>query len=388
MSVRAPAYRAVQPREARSANSAAILRLLLARGSMSRSDLAELTGLSQGTVTRIVTDLMERGFLDEVATRTPISGLGRPHILLAPSRRAGLVLGAHIGVDYLHLGLIGLDGQLVETAGDIPHDNTVEGAIGAIFAGLRSLSAAAAPFGATVVTNGWVDSDQGLVRNHPGLQGWESVPLAGLLSERLGFPVSIDSSVRASAVADLLFGHSGEFRNFIHVFLGNVTGISMVMNRRVVEPANGGGGLLVDWPVSDRNGVLAPAQALLTQRSMIQRARDAGVIAPAEGLLELLESIHPVAGEILEDRAAAIASLLRGLNELVAPEVVFVTSSLELIDHDQLGGSRLSPAPGTQSEMGPEIRYVDSQSHTLRAAAASFIERFLRDPIAYSGSPV
>ena len=175
---------------------------------MSRSNIAKHTGLSQGTVTRIVADLVERGFLDEVATKMSSSGLGRPHVILAPSDRAGLILAGHIGVDYLHLGLIRLDGEIIESMSDLRHDNTIAGAIDAIERGLESLQPKTPLLGASVVTNGWVDSAEGVVRGHPVFPSWEGTPLRDLLTEKFGIPFTVDSSIRASAIADLLFGLS------------------------------------------------------------------------------------------------------------------------------------------------------------------------------------
>ncbi|MGO3735027.1 MAG: ROK family transcriptional regulator [Canibacter sp.] len=381
MTDRVSHYRAVQPREARSANASAVLRLILAQEPMSRSNIAKHTGLSQGTVTRIVADLVERGFLDEVATKMSSSGLGRPHVILAPSDRAGLILAGHIGVDYLHLGLIRLDGEIIESMSDLRHDNTIAGAIDAIERGLESLQPKTPLLGASVVTNGWVDSAEGVVRGHPVFPSWEGTPLRDLLTEKFGIPFTVDSSIRASAIADLLFGLSADYRNFIHVFLGNVTGVSMVMNRRVVEPANGGGGLLDNWIISDREGRVSSVQRLLTQNEMVKRAREEGCI-PSDGELDdLIDSDSPGAKAILEDRAAGLASLLQNLNELVAPEIIFVTSSAQLVQLDQLSDRGLMPAPGIPVQTGPPIHYVDSPTHTIRAAAASFIDHYLKNPI-------
>jgi DNA-binding IclR family transcriptional regulator len=55
----------LRPNAVRGANSAAVLQLLRRHGSMSRADLARQSGLSEGSISRITSELIRRELVRE-----------------------------------------------------------------------------------------------------------------------------------------------------------------------------------------------------------------------------------------------------------------------------------------------------------------------------------
>lgn len=90
----------------RTHNQSRLMRLILERGVMSRSEFASASGLSKVTSTAIVSELLEQGWLRELGTTEGLAG--RPAALVELHPQAGTVLG----LDLQPEGVALLDGNL------------------------------------------------------------------------------------------------------------------------------------------------------------------------------------------------------------------------------------------------------------------------------------
>src|ERR1700754_4326876 len=98
----------------RALNRRLILRLLREQGPTSRTDLAELSGLSSGAITRIVGELIEEGFLVEQSVGASTGGR-RPVLLdLDTSVRVGG--GLKLMDDVILAVLVDIKGTVVTEA--------------------------------------------------------------------------------------------------------------------------------------------------------------------------------------------------------------------------------------------------------------------------------
>ncbi|MDX6266648.1 MAG: hypothetical protein QOD70_1388, partial [Frankiales bacterium] len=76
---------------------------------MTRGELVSTIGLSRGTVSTAVAQLVQEGWVDERPASAALSGRGRPPMLLALTQRAGVAIGVDLGrsharVVLAHLG--------------------------------------------------------------------------------------------------------------------------------------------------------------------------------------------------------------------------------------------------------------------------------------------
>ena len=95
----------------RSANLSLLLRHLHAHGGRSRATLAQETGLSKASVTSLISDLAERGLVQEGQVER-LGTVGRPgtEVRIAPQHVAGI--GLELNVDYIAVCLRDLAGQV------------------------------------------------------------------------------------------------------------------------------------------------------------------------------------------------------------------------------------------------------------------------------------
>src|SRR5260370_21067569 len=84
--------RVMRPRQVRGANSAVVLELLRHHEQMSRAEVARHSGLSEGTVSRIVVELMQRRLVMEDGVENSTGGRPSTRLRLQPNRFA-------VGVD-------------------------------------------------------------------------------------------------------------------------------------------------------------------------------------------------------------------------------------------------------------------------------------------------
>src|SRR4029078_6402915 len=92
-----------RPRAARNGRS--LISSWSERGMASRADLARLTGLSRSTVSSLVAEMQATGLVEE---RHASASGGRPGVLLALSRGAGVVVAADFGHHRLRVAVFDL----------------------------------------------------------------------------------------------------------------------------------------------------------------------------------------------------------------------------------------------------------------------------------------
>ncbi|OUL98275.1 ROK family transcriptional regulator [Variovorax sp. JS1663] len=245
-------------------NRSVLLRLLRARPGLSRARLAAESGLTKSTVSLLVRELLEDGWLLEAGAAVA-DGLGRPSIPLRIHAGLRALTGVEIAVETLRVVCVSLMGELLHAeaqplASQSPRAvcgqaarmvAAAHKAIGAL--GLR-------PSGIGVGVPGAVDDASGQVRFAPNL-GWRQVSLlpdlvAALAAEGVAqLPVQLQNDADAAALGEYEFagGESEDPLVFVSCDVG--VGAGVVLNDRLFTGAHGMAGeightiLQVDGPL-------------------------------------------------------------------------------------------------------------------------------------------
>ncbi|WP_116998105.1 ROK family transcriptional regulator [Desertimonas flava] len=236
----------------REINQAIVLNAVRMRRAVSRTEIAKQTGLGLPTVSGITAELVDAGLLVEResdatapgSSATASSALGRRPVLLSLNAAAGYAIGAKITERQVVAVLTDLDANVVAR-----HDlslkrrdiDAVVDAIGQCADALTPSADGRPIHGAGVGLAGVIDRDRGEVR-HATYSDWESVPLASLLSERLGRPVVVDNDVNALVAAEQWFGAGRGIADFVTVSVGRGIGLGLVLDGRLYRGAHGGAG--------------------------------------------------------------------------------------------------------------------------------------------------
>ncbi|MET7731374.1 ROK family transcriptional regulator [Streptomyces sp. NPDC005402] len=225
-------------RDLRRGNRAAVLQRLYFDGPMSRFELAPATGLSGGSISNVVAELVEDGLVEEAGTVE--SDGGRPRTLLRVAPAGGHMIGVDVGETRVRVELFDLTlTELARTERPLAHHGyDVEVVVGHIRDGIAEVLADAdiTPeqlLGVGIGVPGIVahTPEQGAVV-HGQTMGWNAVPLESLLRSTCELPASvpyfIDNGARTLGQAELWFGAGRGSRNAVVVLFGSGIGACLV----------------------------------------------------------------------------------------------------------------------------------------------------------------
>ena len=216
-------------------------------GRISRAALAKELGVSPGSVTPVVSDLLAGGLLREMPDGEPPAGRGRPPVTLGVEPRRGLVAGLKVSDHDYSAILVDLAGQPVAQA-SLPRAGEIRSVAGlldevaTLYARLRAAAGPGAPevLGAGLGMPGMVDHATGRMRWSP-IVGERDVALAALVSARLGLPVSVDNDANILTMADLWFGGGRSLSDFAVVTIEYGVGLGLVVDHAPYRGAHGFG---------------------------------------------------------------------------------------------------------------------------------------------------
>src|SRR5262245_46490593 len=222
---------------ARKINRQITLNLLRRHQPMSRADLARRSGLQRSTVSAIIDQLIDEGWVTEGAIgRVP---RGRhPRFLHLNAERTG-IFGVDLRPGTSTVGLAGLDARFIsQTTFTTPEDPDlfVERLAQAI-AVLRNAHPRIVCGGVGVSLPGRVDASGRLIFA-PNL-AWRDVELKTKLEAAIGLPVALENAANACALAELWFGqHPDHLKHVVAVLVSEGIGVGLLLNGQLVHGAH------------------------------------------------------------------------------------------------------------------------------------------------------
>ncbi len=229
---------AVRHDSMRARNLEVVLGEVSRGGPLTRAALAERTGLTKSTVSKLVGDLVDAGLLAETGPARA-GERGRPGVDVVLSGARVASLGLEINVDYLAARVLDLTGE-VRFAAHRERDNRGSRPK-KVLAELQALASEALTethrlglevAGAVLAVSGPVGD--GVLFSAPHL-GWQDVRPADLL--RLPIPVELDNEANLAALGELWYG-DGE-RDFLYVSGEIGIGAGLVVNGALFSGARG-----------------------------------------------------------------------------------------------------------------------------------------------------
>jgi predicted NBD/HSP70 family sugar kinase len=200
---------------------------------MSRADIARQCGLSEGTVSRIMSGLIADNLVREEGEESSTGGRPGRSLQLEPSRVA---LGVDIQNWETRVAVSTMRGHVVDTRRFRTPDSIAETLrlIAEQFLDLRRGFGPQRVAGLGIAARGIVNSDAGVLvlGSRPD---WANVPVRALLEAAIGEPVYLENNVRAAALAEYNYGAAEvcAARCLVFVKVDDGIGMGLVMDGKL-----------------------------------------------------------------------------------------------------------------------------------------------------------
>lgn len=229
-------------------NRSVLLRLLRHRSGLSRAQLAQESGLTKSTVSQLVRELIDEGWIAETGIAAA-KGLGRPStpLRIDGSRRA--MIGVEIAVESLRVVGVSLTGEVLWSIEEALVDRE-PGPVCQQVARLVVLAQGALAARSVVVSGigiglpGAFDEASGTVRFAPNL-GWRNVGFLPLITRALAeagtspVAVHVQNEADTAALSEYEFTEGEAMDSLIFVTCGVGVGAGIVLNDRLFTGLQG-----------------------------------------------------------------------------------------------------------------------------------------------------
>ncbi|WP_345647776.1 ROK family transcriptional regulator [Streptomyces tremellae] len=373
---------------ASEANRARVLQLLYDMGPLSRADLAKLIGVTRTTVGSVVQPLIDGGVLVEGEPRPSGAVGGKPARPLWFSRDGQPIGAVHLMPGRVAAAAVSPVGEVLATAGGTFRADAPDGsaAVDLVVECLRRVLPADGrrALGVGVAVGGMVDTDTGTIVEVSLAPALSGLPLAPLVSRRLGLDVHIDHHPRAQALGDRWFGQARGVRSFASLYLADVLGVGLVLDGAVQRGRAGAGGEIGHSVVEldggevcncGRRGCWETVATVGWLRGEARRLRLPGAGGLTPGRLAERAADDPAAAELLDRYARNIAVGIVNLQHTLAPglfllhgDVVAGGEVLRAAIEAHVAGWVL-PQPGGP----PEIVLAEDRDHATLLGAAGIV---------------
>lgn len=322
-------------------NRALVLDLFLDGAEVSRSLIAERTGLAKPTVSLIVEDLLAEGLIAEVGQGGSTATGGRPPRLLALKPAAAAVVGVHVGVTRTTVVVADALGTPLARRELPTPAGRPEAALAEIAEAVTQvIDEAKVPrkrvASCVVCLPGLVDVEDGTLLLASNL-GWSEVPVTRELTARLRLSVTAVNTAQATLVAELMEGAAQGASEAVLVYAGTGVGAALASGGRLISGGRGVAGELGHCRVRadgvvcgcGKTGCLesvASADAIAKAASA-RWGKRAGTVT-AQRVAEQAAAGDPVAVELLRASGDEIGGAAAWLVNLFDPDTVVLAGGL------------------------------------------------------------
>lgn len=234
-----------------------ILRLCIIRDNYSIADLSRELNTSVPTVTKIIGELIEEGFLRDLG-KVGTSGGRRPSIF-GLDAAAGYFIGVDIARQHIHLCITDFKGDVVSFVPDI--EFILEARADSFKALCRLVKETVAATGISwdkvlsvgVSLSGRVNPEEGYSMSYFMS---DDLPLNAIFEKDFNVPVSIENDSRAMTYGEFLAGnHPEEASNILAVNLSWGLGMGMILDGKLYYGKSGFSGEIGHVPLLDNEKI-------------------------------------------------------------------------------------------------------------------------------------
>jgi predicted NBD/HSP70 family sugar kinase len=310
-----------------------LLNIIRQQGRISRKQLTEISGLSVGSVSGIVTDLLANDWIQEIGEGDYTGGRRQTIIKLNPT--AGYAIGLKLMERRVIVAITNFESEILAYQEAHYASTDPDALVAELHTIIETVLAQANVdrsklLGLGVGVAGVVHSADGIVHYSPYFD-WRDVPLAHLLTQRIELPVLIENDVNTLTLSEQLFGAGRHHSSFVVMTIGRGIGMGLVINNQLYRGVGGGAGEIGHTVLSNlmsQDGVtqFSTLEDLSSDPAVIAEVRASHArVDDLAAVIQLADVDDAVARRALARSGQLLGAGLANIVNILNPQLVIIS---------------------------------------------------------------
>ncbi|TPG20408.1 ROK family transcriptional regulator [Sphingomonas koreensis] len=340
---------------------------------VTRTELANITGLTKPTIVNVSRHLLQAGLIVE-AERASL-GRGQPAWVLELNPDGAYSAGLNIDRDHMTLVALDLGGQIrgrvsTETSFASPEEAQ------RFFAGAWQKLATKSniPLNRVVGLGVALPDELGTLAfpgKPPGYTAWADADIAELFRSTYTGPTFVENDAVAAAIGEAQFGHGLEAPSFVYILISVLLGGGIVINRTYFRGENGRSGEIGFMQVEATSGGTCALQDVVSLGALSERLKRHGVsIGRPSDLSRLDAGGDAVVEEWIKEACGYLTSIFAQIGQFIDPDSIMLGGRLPDRLLDRLATLCRQRQKGDQPTQSIDIRRAKLSSDAPAIGAA------------------
>ena len=352
-------------------------------GSLTRVDLANITGLTAPAIANITKRLRAEGLIAEAGRRRGLRGQPPTKLVINPD--ACYAIGINLDRDHITIVLVNFIGETVARRA-LEAEFALPGRVREFYEiSVRDMIREANVDPARIVGIGVARPDDLAKVDLPGrpiaYAQWEKVDLAALFAEPLGLPVFVENDSAAAAMGEQQLGLGQQLSSFFYVLISWGLGGGLVIDGAYFRGAAGRSGEIGFLYAQGDNGKHCQIQNFVSLSGLSSKLEAVGASVP-----EMLRGqgrdagIEPIVDAWIDGAVERLAGPMAAINCLINPAAVLIGGRLPGHYVDRLAermNAHLAANAGNVPALAPVRRAMLSEDAPAVGAAILPFSHFL-----------
>jgi predicted NBD/HSP70 family sugar kinase len=365
-------------------NQRVTLHAIRVNGPITRTDLADITGLTPPAIANITKRLMQDNLIREAGR---VRGArGQPPVKLVINPDSWFSVGINVDRDHITLVVVDFDGIVrgrasreIQFALPETVQSFFQSSIGHLLDKAEIETRQLLGIGVAFPD----DIQRVELPDQPpdAYAAWGQVKVEHLLTQSLKVPVFVENDAAAAAMGEMQFGRGHQYHSFFYMLITAALGGGLVMEGHYLRGASGRSGEL-GWLRANDGPSKSPLQNIVSLSALYSRLSERGYkVSSPRALTRLDEGGQQVIGEWIDTSAEALLETLLAINCLINPQAVLIGGRLPAGIVDELAqhlNKRLQPYISTMPAIAPvERAAISDDAPAVGAAILPFTHRLL-----------
>ena len=218
-----------------------ILKMFILNSPVSRIQLSKYSGLSKMSLTNIISEFSEKGYIKETGVDLSATGKRKP-ILLELADGCVCAIGISITRSYIEGCLADIKGNMMYSKRvELPKDTTsdrITTILGELITTIRNICQTEL-IGVGISAIGPLDMEKGRILSPTNFYGIENYDVVKEVKKFTDLPVYLYKNTNCAALAEKYYGAGRKNQNFVYIGVSKGLGASAVINDNLLLGTNG-----------------------------------------------------------------------------------------------------------------------------------------------------